>query len=132
MMGRYSERDVSHVRHNLVPLPDGWDAWGYDMKTPSEELSSYDIRECPEDIEELWYWYKTGSYEGSGAGVARFSNGEYGFMDFCHCSCYGPCDGKWQRYSTLTALVEHITPYDRRDLSTPIAAAVAAAGIQNE
>ena len=42
-------------------------------------------------IEEIWYWYQTGSYEGAGQLLMRIGN-EYALHDFGHCSCNGPTE----------------------------------------
>lgn len=42
-------------------------------------------------FEEIWYWYGSGCYEGSGELIARKGN-LYDIYDLGHCSCYGPVD----------------------------------------
>ena len=42
-------------------------------------------------IDECWYWYATGSYEGSGKILMRKGD-LYDFTDIGHCSCNGPTD----------------------------------------
>lgn len=39
----------------------------------------------------VFYWYVTGSYEGSGALIA-VKDGKWYTKDLGHCSCYGPLD----------------------------------------
>ena len=41
--------------------------------------------------EEIWYWYWTAPYEGSGWLLARKGD-KYDTADLGHCSCYGPED----------------------------------------
>ena len=41
------------------------------------------------DVDELWYNYEYGDYEGSGLMIARIGD-KYDLYDMSHCSCYGP------------------------------------------
>jgi hypothetical protein len=69
----------------------------YDTYWTDEEFSKYDFDELVQysggKIEEIWYWYGAGSYEGDGQLTARFEDGRWGLASLGHCSCYGPCDG---------------------------------------
>jgi hypothetical protein len=42
-------------------------------------------------VEEIWYWYQSGSYEGSGQLLMRIGN-KYALEDLGHCSCNGPTE----------------------------------------
>ena len=43
------------------------------------------------DLDEIWYWYAEGSYEGSG--MLLMKKGDlYDVHNMGHCSCYGPTD----------------------------------------
>lgn len=56
------------------------------------ELSKYDIETLENDgIEQIWYFYSYGSYEGNGQILMRKDN-LYHLHDAGHCSCYGPVD----------------------------------------
>jgi len=58
-----------------------------------DELSSYDMEYLNRyyDADEVWYWYASGSYEGSGQMLIRKGD-LYDIHDMGHCSCYGPLD----------------------------------------
>lgn len=55
-------------------------------------LGEYDLEDIYKlNIDEAWYWYRSGSYEGSGHILMR--KGDLWDMgDMSHCSCYGPTD----------------------------------------
>lgn len=60
--------------------------------TESAELDEYDLEEIkyfPPDA--IFYWYCSGSYEGSGALIAT-KDGRWYTKDLSHCSCYGPME----------------------------------------
>jgi len=55
-----------------------------DYSDPSE--LSYGLDRIEElGVEEIWYWYSSGSYEGSGELLARKGN-EWAFHGLSHCS----------------------------------------------
>ena len=56
------------------------------------ELDNYDMKDLEElELDEIWYWYSTAPYEGSGQILMR--KGElYDLHDAGHCSCYGPTE----------------------------------------
>lgn len=58
------------------------------------ELSEWNLREFDKfpEIEKVWYYYYTGSYEGNGEMISRDRNGKYYIRYLGHCSCYGPTD----------------------------------------
>ena len=45
----------------------------------------------PLELDEIWYWYKAGSYEGNGQLLMRRGT-EYDLEDMGHCSCNGPTE----------------------------------------
>lgn len=55
-------------------------------------FSKYDIKNIPKEVEEIWYWYGVGSYEGAGELIARLDNGLYMHHSCGHCSCFGPTE----------------------------------------
>lgn len=74
----------------IEKVPEGYYS---DGGAPSEKLSEYEIKELKEkNIEEAYYWYKTGYYAGSGYIIYRIAD-KWGCHDMGHCSCYGPIEG---------------------------------------
>lgn len=73
-------------------------------------------------LEALFYWYSSGSYEGSGYALGKFENDDNCYINSIgHCSCYGPEDGLenvlsknvYYKYD-LNNISEEITPeYDK-------------------
>lgn len=65
-----------------------------------EQLSEYDIPKIDgmfeHGLRECWYWYASGSYDGSGCilmrGVAQDGTERWCQDDLGHCSCYGPTE----------------------------------------
>jgi hypothetical protein len=56
------------------------------------ELSDWEFKELEKlGVEEIWYWYACGSYEGIGQILMRSGN-LYDIHDAGHCSCYGPTE----------------------------------------
>ena len=57
------------------------------------ELSDYELEELEKrlDLDEVWYWYASGSYEGMGEILMRKGD-LYDIHDASHCSCYGPTE----------------------------------------
>ena len=67
------------IVHNLDPPKEN------DYSDPSE-LGEYDLERLERaGVEEIWYWYTYGSYEGSGELLARKGN-EWDFHNLSHCS----------------------------------------------
>ena len=67
-----------------------------------ECLDKTDLRKLRPDVEEIWYWYAVGCYEGMGAMIMRVGD-LYAFRDMGHCSCYGPTDNIHNRaFRTLS------------------------------
>lgn len=73
--------------HNLNKIPEG-----LSYRDDVCELSDYDIKFLePLCLDEVWYWYVEGSYDGDGQILMR--KGElYDLHDMGHYSCYGPLD----------------------------------------
>ena len=71
----------------LGKFPKNYEAYG-----KLEELESYDLEYLNKlCLDEIWYWYSTAPYEGSGQILMR--KGElYDLHDAGHCSCYGPTE----------------------------------------
>ena len=55
------------------------------------ELEEWDIERIPKHVDEIWYWYSTGSYCGDGYILMR-SGRQYDIHCCSHCSCYGPTE----------------------------------------
>lgn len=74
----------------------------------TDELSTSDFDYLPANVDEVWYIYESGYYEGSGHIVLR-SGDKWAEHDMGHCSCYGPLDhieniGNLKWYNSLNAL----------------------------
>jgi len=84
--------------HRIESIPKGYE---YNEAT---ELADYELEYLEKlDIDEIWYWYGTGSYEGSGQILMRKGD-MYDLHDMGHCSCYGPTDNVEFKGSTLDEL----------------------------
>lgn len=57
-----------------------------------DELDEWDLKEVPDDLKWLVYWYEKGGYDGAGLAIYAATDGTYGEADLNHCSCYGPTD----------------------------------------
>lgn len=72
-------------------------------------LDTWDIEKLKEhNIEEFYYWYGTGCYEGSGDAIFKRTDGKWDTLCMGHCSCYGPLENletaHKEGYDTLEAL----------------------------
>jgi len=68
---------------------------------------------------EVWYWYESGSYDGSGYLVGLTKTGEFFSAGLGHCSCCGPLDNfnpTSGLYKTPETFLEAHT-YDNNKLS---------------
>lgn len=73
--------------HYLNKFPNGYQAYG-ELST----LDEYDLNDLKDlNLDEIWYWYSTAPYEGSGQLLMRRGD-LYDLHDAGHCSCYGPCE----------------------------------------
>ena len=71
----------------LGKFPNGYSAYG-----TLAELDEYDLEELAKhNLDEVWYWYSTAPYEGSGQILMRKGD-LYDVHDAGHCSCYCACD----------------------------------------
>ncbi len=76
------------IVHDLKRGPKNYDHYGN-----IEPLDSYGLRELEEQgIDEIWYWYADGGYEGCGQILIRKGD-LFDIHDASHCSCYGATDG---------------------------------------
>jgi len=77
------------IIHNLARIPEGL---GYSFSDTTDELTKSEVKDLEElGIDEVWYWYVSGSYEGSGQMIIRKED-KYYLHNMSHCSCYGPLD----------------------------------------
>jgi hypothetical protein len=77
------------VKIHKLGLPEGYK---FNFGEEADELSEYDIRDLKDlYLDEIFYWYTSGSYEGTGWMIAR-KDGLYGLFDLSHCSCFGPVE----------------------------------------
>ena len=71
----------------LGKFPNGYSAYG-----TLAELNEYDLEKLAKhNLDEVWYWYSTAPYEGSGQILMRKGD-LYDVHDAGHCSCYCACD----------------------------------------
>ena len=71
----------------LGRFPEGYSGYG-----SIDKLDDYDVRQLAGlNLDEIWYWYSSAPYEGSGQLLMRRGN-EYSLHDMGHCSCYGPTE----------------------------------------
>lgn len=71
---------------HIVEPPSG----GY-YSGPTDELSKEELSSVPDFVQEIWYWYTGGGWDGQGYMLLR-SGDEYQIASLSHCSCYGPMD----------------------------------------
>ena len=75
--------------HNLNKFPKGMTNSYCDISSLDTE---YDIKAINDlGVDEVWYWYASGSYEGQGQILMR-KDDKYDIHDMGHCSCYGPLE----------------------------------------
>jgi hypothetical protein len=94
---------MSVILHNVNTFPPVDTSWYGTL----DKLDEYDNEGLEtKGITEAWYWYATGSYEGSGQLIGRDSGGSWVHMDLGHCSCYGPTESRAgiSRHDSLEAL----------------------------
>lgn len=74
------------------------------------ELRDYEL-ETFSDVDEVWYQYEYGSYEGYGYALLR--KGEfYELYDMGHCSCYGPTE-YYSGFTSTKSLAELIAEFEK-------------------
>lgn len=93
------------IIHRQEELPKGY---GYYV---SEPLSQWDFDYIKNlELDEIWYWYGGGGYEGSGQILMR--KGElYDLHDCGHCSCYGPTEHIEFKGKPLNDLVKSLSEH---------------------
>lgn len=73
------------------------------------ELDSYDMEDLNKlGLDEIWYWYSTAPYEGSGQILMRKGD-LYDLHDAGHCSCYGPTERAYFKGQKLDELAKSLT-----------------------
>lgn len=94
------------IIHNYGKIPE---ECLYEHGKPSV-LDKYDLREidCLE-LDEIWYWYAYGNYEGSGCILMRKGD-LYDIDNLYHCSCNGPTDNISFSGVSLDELERKISP----------------------
>lgn len=90
----------------------------YDAFPPELDYRYGDIRELDDwdteklealGLDEVWYWYAYGGWEGSGQILMR-KGSEYDVHHAGHCSCYGPTeDVVFNGRESLDELVESLS-----------------------
>ena len=110
------------IAHNLNTLPTGLSYASSDLSN----LDEWDLKQVS-DADEIWYWYTTGDYEGSGYAIIRKGD-LYAYSDMGHCSCYGPLETV-SEYMTREALLAMIEP--NKSLLGDVLELLVAAGLKN-
>ena len=72
--------------YNYAKFPEGFDYNYGDIC----DFDTWDLERL-KDFDEVYYWYATGSYEGSGHLIGLLK-GKWYMHDCGHCSCYGPTE----------------------------------------
>lgn len=73
--------------HQVAPPKDLEYDYGKDST-----FDDYEVEELQKQgVDDCWYWYKQGGYEGSGQAILR-KDGRWYMHDCGHCSCNGPVD----------------------------------------
>lgn len=65
----------------------------YYTYSDGDTLSDYALKEIESlhKVDEIWYWYQSGSYDGDGEMFLRKGD-KYASSSLSHCSCYGPTE----------------------------------------
>lgn len=93
------------IIHNLNKFPKNYEYKYGDL----EELGEYEIENIKKlPVDEVWYWYASAPYEGSGQMLMR-KDELYDIAELSHCSCYGPTDDLSFEGETLTTLKKYYT-----------------------
>ena len=78
----------------------------------SEELADYDLEKLNVfTVNQVFYYYQTGDYEGHGTMILAMTDGTLVLHDMSHCSCFGPMedlgnDISKMKYLTIEELIE--------------------------
>lgn len=76
------------IIHNYGKIPESYKY----MQGPSQPLDECNLEKFDKlQLDEVWYWYASAPYEGSGYVLMRRGE-QYDLADLGHCSCYGPTD----------------------------------------
>lgn len=79
------------IAHNVNKFP-SVDSWEY---YSISELDDYDLKILARaGFVEVWYWYGTAPYEGTGELIGRNADGKWADISLGHCSCYGPVEDR--------------------------------------
>ncbi len=73
---------------------------------------------------EVWYWYATGNYEGTGYAILRKPGDRGYYVAYLgHCSCYGPTEniGDADRWTSIAAIIKGATKELRWELAPLLA-----------
>lgn len=89
--------------NNIGKMPDN-----YDRYFSIAVLDEYDFKNLPQGLDEIWYWYAIGSYEGAGELLMRKGD-LYDTRSLGHCSCYGPLDGATFNGKPLHSVKSHMS-----------------------
>ena len=74
--------------HDYAKYPEGCESRWCGI----EPLADYEIESLERlGVDEAWYWYAAGSYEGMGQILIKKGDNYY-LHEMGHCSCYGPLD----------------------------------------
>lgn len=93
------------ILHNINKLPEGC-IYQHGSLTGLDEYDEKELRSV--GVDEAWFWYAQGSYEGSGQILMR-NGDQFATHDMGHCSCYKPIERlspKWEPLETLRARYE--------------------------
>ena len=83
----------------------------------SIELMDYELDRLNDfSVDQVFYYYMTGEYEGHGTMILTMSDGSLVLHDMSHCSCFGPMedlglDIAKMKYTTLSELVKDQKDY---------------------
>jgi len=115
--------------HNVGTFPPVDTSW-YGELAALDEYDAEDLQQ--KGVVEAWYWYATGSYEGSGHLIGRDSAGQWLHIDMGHCSCYGPCSqhGSVTRHPSLDALKAYMSDDLRAECGNLFAALATSANLK--
>lgn len=101
------------IQHNYGKNPYGYEYAYSDILT--DDLEDYELDDLIKvGVEEIWFWYARGGYEGSGQMLMR-GHGGFDVHDMGHCSCYGPTERvTFNPKETLSGLRETVSDeYDK-------------------
>lgn len=76
------------IMHDVGKFPEKYD-YRYGELEPLGEWDQDRLSE--QGIDEVWYWYANGGYEGSGDMLLRRGD-QWDTHGLGHCSCYGPIE----------------------------------------